>query len=100
MNDDRWQGQFVEHHGRVATQVDPIREEDDLHCLALFMQMPSCDESGATVVSFAAEHDNPLGLAVIRKHMLSHGRSGIFHERKGWHAEALGGGVVNGAHFG
>ena len=100
MDDDRWQGQFVEHHGRVAPQVDPIREEDDLNRLALLMQMPGCDESVTAIVALAAEHDNPLGLAIIPEHMLSHGRSGIFHERKGWNAEALGGGVVNGAHFG
>src|ERR1700747_443525 len=100
MHDDRRQGQLVEHYGRVASQVDPIPEEDDLNRLSLLMQMPGCDEAVATIVAFATEHDNPLCLAVIRKHMLSHGRSRIFHERKGWHAEALGSGVVNGAHFG
>src|ERR1700721_2673619 len=100
MDDDRWQGQLVEHRGRVATQIDPIREEDDLNRLSLLMQMPGGDESVAAVVALAAENHNPLCFAVIRKHMLRHGRSGIFHERKGWHAVALGGGVVNGAHFG
>ena len=76
-----------------------IRQQDDLNRLPSLMQLPRRHKSIAAVVALAAENHDLLHRAIMREHMLRHGRPGIFHQRKRRHAEALAGGAVDGAHF-
>ena len=80
-------------------QILPIGQQDDLHRLPCLKQLASGHESVAAVVALATEDQYFLRIGVMRQNMLRHRGPGVFHQRQGWHAEALAGRAVDGAHF-
>ncbi len=84
----------------ISSQVLGLREQDDLHLIAMLQQVPRRHQTIATVVALAREDDCAAGRGQQLHGRISHRNSGIFHQLQAGDAVLLDGDTVYLPHLG